>query len=89
MPRYLVERSFREGWDPGADLEDLCRRILDRNRGEVTWLHSYVSEDGRRLFCIYEALSPELVRRSAIRNELPVDSITAIRVLDPYRHFDP
>src|SRR5438477_8609430 len=88
MPRYLVERAFEEGWDVGADVEELCRQILARNRDEVTWLHSYVSENGRRLFCIYEAPSPEAIRKSAARNELPVDSITAVRVLDPYQYFD-
>lgn len=86
MPRYLVERAFSAGWDVG-DFEELCRRILEQNReGEVTWLHSYVSDDRRRLLCVYEASSPEAIRRSAARNSLPVDSITSVRVVDPY-HF--
>jgi len=87
MPRYLVERAFTERWDAGADVEELCRQILDRNRDEVTWLHSYVSEDGRKLFCVYESPTPEAIRKSAGRNDLPVDTITSIRVLDPYQYF--
>lgn len=86
MPRYLVERAFHEAWDAGDDLGTVCREILERNRDEVTWLHSYVSDDRRRLFCVYEAPSPEAIRRSASRNGLPVESITSVRVLDPY-HF--
>jgi hypothetical protein len=86
MPRYVVERTFRDAWDVGADGEDRCRQIVERNGDEVTWLHSYVSEDGKRAFCMYEAPSPEAVRKSAARNELPVDSITSVRVLDPYRY---
>ena len=86
MPRYLVERAFPEAWSLGFDLADECRQIRERNRDEVTWLHSYVSEDGRRSFCIYEAPSPEAIRKSAARNGLPVESITSVRVLDPY-HF--
>ena len=87
MPRYLVERGFHEGWDVGDDVEELCRQILERNRdGEVTWLHTYVSDDRRRLFCVYEAPSPEAIRKSSAGNGLPVDSITSVRVLDPY-HF--
>ena len=62
-------------------------RILDRNRDEVTWLHSYVSDDGRQAFCVYDAPSPEAIRKSAQRNDLPVDSITCIRVLDPHQYF--
>jgi len=87
MPRYLVERVFPGGWEVGDDTEELCRRILERNRdSDVTWLHSYVSDDRKRLFCLYEAPSPEAIRTSARHNQLPVDSITSIRVLDPH-HF--
>ena len=86
MPRYLVERDLPEGLALGPDLAEGCRQILQRNRDEVTWLHSYVSEDRRRLFCVYEAPSPEAIRKSAARNGLPVESITSVRVLDPF-HF--
>ena len=88
MPRYLVERDLPEGLALGPDLAEGCRQILQRNRDEVTWLHSYVSEDGKRLFCVYEAPSPEAIRKSAARNDLPVESITSVRVLDPY-HLTP
>jgi hypothetical protein len=87
MPRYVVERIFEEGWDLGPDLAGSCRQIVERNGDEVTWLHSYVSENGRRALCLYEAPSPEAIRRCAARNNLPVDSITAVRVLDPYLYF--
>lgn len=88
MSRYLVERAFPEGWGVDGDLGELCRQIVERNRDEVTWLHTYVSDDRRRLFCVYEAPSPEAIRRSATRNGLPVESITSVRVLDPH-HFSP
>jgi hypothetical protein len=86
MPRYLVERVFPEAWELGGDGGDVCRRIVEGNRDEVTWLHSYVSEDGTRAFCVYEAPSPEAIRRSAARNDLPVDSIVSVRALDPYAY---
>jgi hypothetical protein len=50
----------------------------------VTWLHSYVTPDKTKTFCIYDAPSPEAVRKSALINKLPIDSITEVRVLDPY-----
>jgi len=50
----------------------------------VTWVHSYVSEDKKKTFCIYDGPSPESVRRAGDANGLPVDSITEVRVLDPY-----
>jgi len=68
--------------DGGAEL---CRRVVERNAEEgVTWVNSFVSEDKTRTFCIYDAPSPEAIRKTAARNELPVDQITRVTVLDPY-----
>ena len=53
-------------------------------RSGVTWVHSYVTEDLKKTFCIYDAPSPEAIRESARSNNLPIDSITAVSVLDPY-----
>ena len=87
MPRYVVQRSFPEGLDipmtsGGAEL---CHGIVERNAEEgVTWIHSLVSEDRRRTFCVYDGPSPEAIRKTAARNRLPVDEITQVSVLDPY-----
>lgn len=35
-------------------------------------------------FCIYDAPTPEAIRRAAQRNALPVDRIVEVSVLDPY-----
>ena len=87
MPRYLVERTFPRGLEiPIADGgADICRGVVETNAEEgVTWVHSYVSADKRTTFCIYDGPSPEAIRKTAIRNDLPVDRITQVRVLDPY-----
>ncbi len=87
MPRYLVERTFPDGLRLSIDDEGaaICRVIVSTNsEDEVTWIHSYVSSDGQRSFCIYDAPSPEAIRRTAKRNNLPVDRITKVNVLDPY-----
>jgi hypothetical protein len=87
MPRYMVQRTFPDGLhipvgDGGADT---CRAVIERNSEDgVTWIHSYVSEDKHRTFCVYDAPNPEAVRKTAARNELPLDQITQVRVLDPY-----
>ncbi len=87
MPRYVVQRTFPEGLqipitNGGAEV---CRTVVQRNAEEgVTWVHSYVSADKRATFCVYDAPTPEAVRKTAARNELPVDQITEVRVLDPY-----
>lgn len=87
MPRYVVERTFPGGWHvpPGREGAATCLALVERNADEgVTWLHSYVTDDGMKSFCIYEAPTPEAVRKTAVRNDLPVDRITEVRVLDPY-----
>jgi hypothetical protein len=87
MPRYLVERTFPDGLTLSSDDEgaEICRRIVVTNaEDDVTWIHSYVSSDRRRSFCLYDAPSPEALRRTAKRNNLPVDRITRVNVLDPY-----
>lgn len=87
MPRYVVERTFPGGLliPPEGDGAALCLAVVERNADEgVTWVHSYVSENREKTFCVYDAPSPEAIRKTAARNELPVDRITQVRVLDPY-----
>jgi hypothetical protein len=43
-----------------------------------------VSDDRRKTFCVYDGPSPEAIRKTALRNDLPVDRITQVSVLDPY-----
>jgi hypothetical protein len=87
MPRYLVERTFRDGLHIPIDEvgASVCSSVVDANAQEsVTWVHSYVSEDNTKTFCIYDGPDPEAIRRVAKLNQLPVDSITRVTVLDPY-----
>jgi hypothetical protein len=87
MPRYVVERIFPEGLRIPAsrDGAQLCQVVVERNQEEdVTWIHSYVSEDRKTTFCVYDGPSPEAIRKTAARNDLPVERITRVRVLDPY-----
>jgi Protein of unknown function (DUF4242) len=87
MPRYLVERTFPQGLGipGGAKGAQLCLGVVDHNADAgVTWLHSYVSEDRTKTFCVYDGPSPEAIRKTAVRNDLPIERITQVRVLDPY-----
>ena len=87
MPRYLVERTFPDSLAlPGPDQGAQSRVTLIENNAldGVTWVHSYIAPDRKKSFCIYDAPTPEAVRRAAQRNGLPVDRITEVCVLDPY-----
>ena len=87
MPRYLVERTFPSGLsipqtEAGAAV---CRSVVEVNAQDgVSWVHSYVTLDKGKTFCIYDGPSPESIRKVAERNKLPVDKITEVSVLDPY-----
>ena len=87
VPRYIVERVFPEGFELplGQAGVDLCRGVVGVNEDlGVTWLHSYVRDDRRSTFCVYDAPGPESIRRAAERNGLPVERITRVMVLDPW-----
>lgn len=87
MPRYLVQRTFTDGLHipVASGGQQTCRAVVERNAEEgVTWINSYVSDDKKRSFCVYDAPSPEAIRKTAASNDLPVDRITRVSVLDPY-----
>jgi hypothetical protein len=88
MPRYLIERTFPDDGlvipmdETGAKM---CHSLVSNNtQYQVTWVHSYVSEDKLRTYCIYDGPSPEAIRQAARRSNLPIDRITEVRILNPY-----
>ena len=87
MPRYIVERTFPAGLQipVGEDGAEMCRVFaLNNAEHNVTWIQSYVSDDGKKSYCALDAPSPEAIRRTAAANHWPVDRITKVLVLDPY-----
>jgi len=87
MPRYMVERIFPDGLHVpvNADGAQALSTIIETNSGQgVTWVHSYVSADKTRSFCIYDGPSPDAIKQVAESNSLPVESITEVSVLAPY-----
>jgi hypothetical protein len=87
MPRYIVERTFPDGLRIPMTGEGAvaCLGVVGRNSDlGVTWIHSYVSDDKKKTYCVYDGPDPEAIRKAAQRNGLPVDSINKVSVLDPY-----
>jgi hypothetical protein len=85
MELYAILR--RGGWRSGADLEEAAARSTKVGNedmpDEVRWIRSYVLDEGGGsvgTVCIYEAASPEAIRKHASLADLPVDEI--IRVAD-------
>jgi Nickel responsive protein SCO4226-like len=85
MELYAILR--RSGWRSGAELEEAAGRSTKVGNedmpDDVRWIRSYVLDEGEGTVgtvCIYEASSPEAIRKHASLADLPVDEI--IRVAD-------
>jgi hypothetical protein len=82
METYVILR--RGGWRTADDLQEAAARSTvegERMSGDVRWIRSYVTAetDGRvGTVCIYQATSPEAIRRHATAAELPVDEIVKV-----------
>ena len=85
MDLYAIIR--RNGWKTGADLEAAAGRSSrvgeEEMPDDIRWIRSYVVDEGGGAvgtICIYQASSPEAIRRHAAAADLPVDEI--VRVAD-------
>jgi hypothetical protein len=83
MDLYAILR--RGGWKSGAELEEAAARSTkvgnEQMPDDVRWIRSYVLEEGGGsvgTVCIYEATSPEAIRKHASLADLPVDEIVPI-----------
>jgi hypothetical protein len=83
----MIQRTFPDGLHipVAAGGAEQCGPVVEGNAEHgVTWIHSYVSADKASTFCVYDAPTPEAIRKTASVNGLPVDTITEVSVLDPY-----
>jgi hypothetical protein len=73
MALFMIERNF------GSTLnvsEVDFKSIVDINQQSgVRWLHSFLSADKRKTYCLYEAESGDDIREAARRAGLPADVI--------------
>lgn len=76
MPIFIVERNYAEELEASAELADGINRVNDEEG--VRWLHSFLASDKRKTYCLYEAPSPEAIRRAAQRAGLPADSVVEV-----------
>ena len=82
METYVILR--RSGWRDGAERTEAAARSTaegERMPDDIAWIRSYVLEerDGRvGTVCVYQASSPEAIRRHAAAAGLPVDEIVKV-----------
>ena len=82
MDLYVIRR--RSNWDGPADLEATAAKSSaegEKMSDDIRWIRSYVvEEDDGRLgtVCIYQASSPEAIRRHAENTGMSADEITKV-----------
>ncbi|EAQ00271.1 hypothetical protein JNB_08869 [Janibacter sp. HTCC2649] len=76
MAIFMIERTFAEQLtpEPGAFHE---LNLINADEG-VRWFYSFLSQDGLRTFCLYEADSREAIVRAAQRAGVPADLIIEV-----------
>jgi len=82
MDTYVILR--RNGWRTADDLREAAGRSTaegERMADDISWIRSYVTDerDGTvGTVCVYQASSPEAIRRHATAAGLPVDEIVKV-----------
>ena len=82
MDAYVILR--RSGWRSPDELERAAERSTaegEKMPDDVRWIRSYVlaeTDGSLGMVCIYQATSPEAIRRHAYAATLPVDEIVAV-----------
>jgi hypothetical protein len=83
MNTYVILR--RSGWRSAEELGEAAARSKqvgdEQMPDDIRWIRSYVLEEGGGsvgTVCIYQATSPEAIRRHASVADLPVDEIIAV-----------
>jgi hypothetical protein len=86
MPKFIIERNI-----PGAgklsreQLQGISQKscdVLDKLGPQVQWVESFVTDD--KVYCVYVAPSPELIREHAKQGGFPCDKVAQVRaVIDP------
>lgn len=72
----MIERQYAEDLEVNAEAADRINRI--NSDEDVRWLHSFLSADRRKTYCLYEAPSSDAIRRAAARAGLPADVIVEV-----------
>jgi hypothetical protein len=80
---YVILR--RGGWRSPEELGEAAvrsKRVADEDMpDDIKWIRSYVLEEGGGsvgTVCVYQASSPEAIRKHASAADLPVDEIISV-----------
>jgi len=86
MPKYVIEREIPEsGTKSPEELKAISQTscgVLREMGPEIQWVHSYVTGD--KIYCVYNAPNPEVIREHAARGGFPADRVSeVVTIIDP------
>jgi hypothetical protein len=84
MPLFLIERNFAEDLMLDEASVGQVKQINDEIG--IQWLYSFLSDDKRKTYCLYEAPSSDAIRAAALRLGIPADVIIEVSQLRPEQY---
>ena len=84
MPLFLIERNFAE--DVLLDNASVGHVKQINDEIGIQWLYSFLSDDKRKTYCLYEAPSADAIRAAAQRLGIPADVIIEVSEVRPERY---
>jgi hypothetical protein len=83
MNTYVIERNIpNAGKLTNAELQDIAQKscnVVNTMGPQIEWDHSYVV--GEKLFCVYRAISEEVVREHGKKGGFPVDNVYQVAAI--------
>ena len=81
MPLFMVERNFSEELQKTPEEFRQINQIT--NEIGVNWLSSFLSADGKKTYCLYEAKDTQELRKHAKLFDLPANEIVEVNQFWP------
>jgi hypothetical protein len=81
MPLFLIERNFAE--DVLVDDASVGEIKAINDEIGIRWVYSFLSNDKRKTYCLYEAPNAEAIRAAAQRLGMPADVIIEVSQVQP------
>ena len=76
MSLFLVERNFEEKIDQSSDTKQQINEITNEIGAE--WLSTFLSVDGKRAYCLYEAQDTDQLREHSKVVGIPANEIVEV-----------
>ena len=77
MPLYMIERNFSEPLEEGTN-EEILALLSTNQKYDLQWVYSFLSDDAKRSYCIYQGPNAEAIVEAANSLGVPADTITQI-----------